>query len=709
MALIARGIGNIEKAVYRLIQAGYTEKQARRIVDEAREDIDYYESKLKEGKARNARGGFSGKVEEFNVDKSGKQEKVSTKYLYRGQTIATINKQGASYSGRPDAREYYFTFEGEGKAGSAQITPQGYRETFVESSGYLQAKTNEPNYYGAEAIRAVPEPKGVLERTRIKISESASKGGFRETAAGLAAPIVDTGIFIKYAFISPVETTKNIFKGGYETGRKIVSGEGFPELGQLIYERPRYATGYVASAVITSVVGTKGLNFATRTASRIAPATYETRFIAQEAGSVGENIYFKSGAVTTRKTLLSSRSFASAGLSQARFYVVDEGRLLFKSATATATRETARDIVTGRPLFRKPFGSVSAEVGQVKPADLNLRLGGNNLFQASKPIEQGFEVISTGKGRLIDKPKTEFYRTLAYGGDLYEGTQFLISKSKSVSRKTGNFISGDTGFSLGLYKRGANSEPTSFVRTSGVQRTSLAKTFGGLQTTEAVKRAIESNIKVGQSKSLFKSPPAIFKLDAQETSVVSRSIYYGRGQYERTEQVSSQVTFSFQRETTIQNQPIALRLSSSLAQSSSLKQVLAFQPLFSFATKSESGLAQLSRGVQLQRNAFRQPQLFRLAQAPRAPSIPNVPRFPAGATRAFILIRGNFNLDSLGGRSYRGGQATRYIPSFTALAFKISGAYRAGKLSKSGLDFRPITSGFSINTNNFMRIIRRRR
>jgi hypothetical protein len=43
-----------------------------------------------------------------------------------------------------------------------------------------------------------------------------------------------------------------------------------------------------------------------------------------------------------------------------------------------------------------------------------------------------------------------------------------------------------------------------------------------------------------------------------------------------------------------------------------------------------------------------------------------------------------------------GKRKTGYIPSFSALAFKKFGKYKAGKLSKSGLDFRPINTKFKI-------------
>jgi hypothetical protein len=46
--------------------------------------------------------------------------------------------------------------------------------------------------------------------------------------------------------------------------------------------------------------------------------------------------------------------------------------------------------------------------------------------------------------------------------------------------------------------------------------------------------------------------------------------------------------------------------------------------------------------------------------------------------------------------SLKGKKRTRYVPSYSALLFKIPGKYKAGKLKGSGLDFRPVTKGYSL-------------
>ncbi|MDD4761725.1 MAG: hypothetical protein PHZ25_01745, partial [Candidatus Pacebacteria bacterium] len=62
-----------------------------------------------------------------------------------------------------------------------------------------------------------------------------------------------------------------------------------------------------------------------------------------------------------------------------------------------------------------------------------------------------------------------------------------------------------------------------------------------------------------------------------------------------------------------------------------------------------------------------------------------------------FIPRLDFNNIGLMKNVLKGGRRTTgYIPSFSALAFKKFGKYKAGKLSKSGLDFRPINTKFKI-------------
>jgi hypothetical protein len=61
-----------------------------------------------------------------------------------------------------------------------------------------------------------------------------------------------------------------------------------------------------------------------------------------------------------------------------------------------------------------------------------------------------------------------------------------------------------------------------------------------------------------------------------------------------------------------------------------------------------------------------------------------------------LSFRLNLGGGGLKNRSFKARKVTSYSPSYSALFFKIGGNYQGGNLSKSGLDFRPITKGFNL-------------
>ena len=82
------------------------------------------------------------------------------------------------------------------------------------------------------------------------------------------------------------------------------------------------------------------------------------------------------------------------------------------------------------------------------------------------------------------------------------------------------------------------------------------------------------------------------------------------------------------------------------------------------------------------------PSVFFLPPTP--PVIP--PFIPGGGSDYF----------NRGGYSFlRSSRLTRYVPSYSALFFGLKGSYKPGKLSKSGLDYRPITPGYKLTGGDF--------
>ncbi|MDI6738562.1 MAG: hypothetical protein QME12_08705, partial [Nanoarchaeota archaeon] len=105
-----------------------------------------------------------------------------------------------------------------------------------------------------------------------------------------------------------------------------------------------------------------------------------------------------------------------------------------------------------------------------------------------------------------------------------------------------------------------------------------------------------------------------------------------------------------------------------------------------------------------------------LPSAPSVPSRPSVPSIPKISTPSlpkstlftpppppplFKLPKPEINLEALSSRLWPAKRITGYIPSFSALAFGIKGAYKKTNLSATGLEFRPITSGWKIMVKKF--------
>ena len=92
----------------------------------------------------------------------------------------------------------------------------------------------------------------------------------------------------------------------------------------------------------------------------------------------------------------------------------------------------------------------------------------------------------------------------------------------------------------------------------------------------------------------------------------------------------------------------------------------------------------------------------KLVSRPRVVNTPNfkfdIPKVPVPTTPPPFDLPG-LNADLSGGwglRNYNAKRSTKYTPSFSALFYNIRGKYKKGTLSKSGIDFRPITSDFTI-------------
>ena len=106
---------------------------------------------------------------------------------------------------------------------------------------------------------AAPAPKDFLEKARRYLNEK----GFRtdNPAIGFGKSLVGFGTLVQQTVTHPIQTSKSFISGGKEVGRRIITGEGFPELGSALYNKPGESIGYIAGEIATGYglgsVGTK--------------------------------------------------------------------------------------------------------------------------------------------------------------------------------------------------------------------------------------------------------------------------------------------------------------------------------------------------------------------------------------------------------------------------------------------------------------------
>lgn len=310
------------------------------------------------------------------------------------------------------------------------------------------------------------------------------------------------------------------------------------QFGRTLRESPATSVGSVGGEVAVGlgtgfVVGKAG-----QAVGKLLPASYETRFISQELGGAGEDIFFKGTATTTRSNIFGQRTFISGNVAQTTLDSADDASLFFKSASKTASREVVFDPVTGKYVYRKPFGSVSAEFGKATPKELNLNLGSG----VKKNIEEGFELASVGKTRTLKSPQLTYFRSLGYGGNVNEGVDFFLGKSAKIT-KTGKLAKSAPEYSLGLFgKQTAMDDISVFI--GGSEKTAQqAKKISQAVAKTNIQRNIESQLAASTQKAIrtiSKGPVASANINAQLLQPIAQpSIWAGTGMYERTQETTA--------------------------------------------------------------------------------------------------------------------------------------------------------------------------
>lgn len=141
----------------------------------------------------------------------------------------------------------------------------------------------------------------------------------------------------------------------------------------------------------------------------------------------------------------------------------------------------------------------------------------------------------------------------------------------------------------------------------------------------------------------------------------------------------------------------------SMGRSAVMPQIAAaFKPMVTF----KPALSTIQIPALAQAQASIQKQSYKLSIPAAYPGVtPGTPYTPYTPPRPVLIPAiPSFKIGGFGGGLGRtiikgGKRSTGYVPSFRALVFKIRGGYKkGGALSKSGIDFRPITPGFKFKS-----------
>jgi len=121
--------------------------------------------------------------------------------------------------------------------------------TEIPSSTLTETASSSLGEKPISTLTLVPEPKNFLERWSRKLNEYSYKSD--NPLVGLGKSVVGT-LSVGYGLVtSPKETVTGIGKGIYGVGKRIVTGEGFPEIGEALRNRPSESGGFIAGEIFT--------------------------------------------------------------------------------------------------------------------------------------------------------------------------------------------------------------------------------------------------------------------------------------------------------------------------------------------------------------------------------------------------------------------------------------------------------------------------
>jgi hypothetical protein len=262
------------------------------------------------------------------------------------------------------------------------IVESGGIKTFFDNKGNVKGYETSGFPYGEQSIM-VRQPEDNIEQQRKDLISQGidpdtkkpiltveeTKGTLNKISSagipfvsGFVAGVSKDIMFFKKIFTqSPITSGKEIGKGFYEVGRKIVTGEGFPEISYLLMAEPTYLLGYAGEQYLTA----KGLGKVTEITSKgvkltttyLAPDyTAITKFNEGKLGFKIPSQELIEGKVIKIAEPLTSKemkltSFEQVELSGKKIDAVSAARDFFKVFNKEV--EINKPIVEGSPLIEK--------------------------------------------------------------------------------------------------------------------------------------------------------------------------------------------------------------------------------------------------------------------------------------------------------------------------------------------------------------------
>lgn len=391
--------------------------------------------------------------------------------------------------------------------------------------------------------------------------------------------------------------------------------------------------------------------------SAIPKARSQTYFVGEQVAQQGDDLLFRTGAVTTRKGLLGDRQFVSAAETVVRSKPRDTNVDIFLTGTRGATREVkGYDIIRGRNVYSKeskPF--VAIEQGRAIRQDANVLLGSSGRVQSRINIPDSTLFASASRTASKGAPaevRANLGFTLPKGRDTVMMARSFPVRSINNRAQIINRPSN----SLGLIRRSQAGETIDIISGRRIlqSRGSSKKAIADTATRNAIETAISQQTKIRAPKNLF--PITSVAVASQAPRIVSgqkgkESSYAGLGLYERSDQ--SFTPLVFQRPTTrptirqVSFLSAVLRLRNQIKQESPQPPRFRDQPLLTLGNPSRSASKQKSIISQFlsqaQRNRLgtpqaRRPITTRTTRNPFFVNPPNKSRSKSGPRDSFDSI-----------------------------------------------------------------------